>query len=411
MSGLLDVRLDIGSERLAVGRLAWRDHRALFEFDTSFVERGLPLSPLRLPLAPGVRMAPREPFRGLFGVFADCLPDSYGRLLIDRRLRAIGRDPNALTALDRLALVGEGGFGALRFVPTDDLAAEPSSFSDLDRLQTEALAVIAGEPSELLAVLQQLGGSAGGARPKAQIWLNDGSDRIATQPMAGAEPWLVKFRAPTDPDDIGAIEAAYASMAIAAGIDVAPYRLLPSKIGPGHFASRRFDRDASGPLHLHSLAGVLEADPDGASVSYREYLRVTQFLTRDVRMVEAAFRRMVFNVAAHNRDDHARNHAFLMNAAGQWNLSPAFDLTFAPGPGGEHYLAVAGEGRAITKEHMIAEGRAAGLPLKFLKACIEEVKSAVADWPKFASAAGIEAARISEIQRAIKISSEAYSAI
>jgi serine/threonine-protein kinase HipA len=219
--------------------------------------------------------------------------------------------------------------------------------------------------------------------------------------MAGVEPWLVKFRAPTDPDDFGAIEAAYASMAIAAGIDVAPYRLLPSKAGPGHFASRRFDRDASGPLHLHSLAGVLEADPDGASVSYREYLRVTQFLTRDVRMVEAAFRRMVFNVAAHNRDDHARNHAFLMNAAGQWSLSPAFDLTFAPGPGGEHYLAVAGEGRAVSRDHLIIEGRAAGLQLKLLEACIDEVRSAIANWPKFANAAGVTAPRVSEIHEAI----------
>jgi serine/threonine-protein kinase HipA len=401
MSGLLDVRLDIGGERLAVGRLAWRDRRALFEFDAKFVDRGLPLSPLRLPLAPGVQTAPREPFRGLFGVFADSLPDSYGRLLIDRRLRAIGRDPNALTPLDRLALVGERGFGALRFVPTDDLEVEPASVTDLDRLQTEALAVIGGEPSELLAVLQQLGGSAGGARPKAQIWVIEGTDSIAAQPMPAAEPWLVKFRAPTDPDDIGAIEAAYASMAIAAGINVAPYRLLPSRTGPGHFASRRFDRDASGPLHLHSLAGLLEADPDGASVSYREYLRVTQFLTRDVRMVAAAFRRMVFNVAAHNRDDHARNHAFLMNDAGQWSLSPAFDLTYAPGPGGEHYLAIAGEGRVVSRDHLITEGRAAGLPLKLIEACVEEVRSAVADWPKFAKAAGITAARVSEIQAVI----------
>ena len=401
MSGLLDVQLHIDGERLIVGRLAWRDRRSLFEFDAKVVDRGLPLSPLRLPLAPGVQTAPREPFRGLFGVFADSLPDSYGRLLLDRRLRAIGRDPNALTPLNRLALVGEQGFGALRFAPTDDLDVEPASVADLDRLQTEALAVIAGEPSELLAILQQLGGSAGGARPKAQVWLSEGSDRIATQPTPGSEPWLVKFRAPTDPDDIGAIEAAYASMAMGAGIDVAPYRLLPSRTGPGHFASRRFDRDASGPLHLHSLAGLLEADPEGASVSYREYLRVTQFLTRDVRMVAAAFRRMVFNVAAHNRDDHARNHAFLMNAAGQWSLSPAFDLTFAPGPGGEHYLAVAGEGRAVSRDHLVAEGRAAGLPLKLLEACIDEVQSAVADWPKFAKAAGVTAARVSEIHAVI----------
>jgi serine/threonine-protein kinase HipA len=184
-----------------------------------------------------------------------------------------------------------------------------------------------------------------------------------------------------------------------------PVSTAAVEIRPGHFASRRFDRDASGPLHLHSLAGVLEADPDGASVSYREYLRVAQFLTRDIRRVEEAFRRMVFNVVAYNRDDHARNHAFLLNAAGRWSLSPAFDLTFSPGPDGEHYLAVAGQGKAITHEHLIAEDRAAGLPLKLLKTCIDEMQSAVAEWRKFASAAGLTAARAAEIQTAIKIGS------
>ena len=402
MTGLVNIRLDIGNERLTVGRLAWRDHRALFEFDPDFIARSLSLSPLRLPLVTGVQAAPREPFRGLFGLFADSLPESYGRLLTDRRLRSLGRDPNILTPLDRLALVGEGGFGGVRFLPADDIEAETLPVADLDRLQAEALAVIAGEPSDFLAMLQRLGGSAGGARPKAQLWLSDTSDRAQTKPAPGLDAWLVKFRAPTDPDDIGGLEAAYAAMAAAAGIDVAPFRLLPSKTGLGHFASRRFDRDAAGPLHLHSLAGLIEADPDGASVSYREYLRVTQFLTRDIRAVEAAFRRMVFNVAAHNRDDHARNHAFLMDGSGHWRLSPAFDLTFAPGPGGEHYLAVAGEGRAVTRDHLESEGRAAGLSSKRMSLVIEEVRAAVAKWPEFAKAAGMTSGRIADIQASLK---------
>jgi len=398
---LLDVRLDIGPRRLKVGRLAWRDRRALFEYASEFLAVGLPLSPLRLPLKPRVQTAPREPFAGMFGVFADSLPESYGRLLLDRRLRSVGRDPGALTPLDRLALVGESGFGALRFVPADDVADDELSMPDLDRLQVEALAVIAGEPSEMLGALQRLGGSAGGARPKAQVWLGKDDASLATSPAPGLEPWLVKFRAPGDPEDIGALEAAYNAMASSAGIEVAPWRLLPSRTGPGHFASQRFDRDADGSLHLHSLAGLIEADPDGASVSYREFLRATQYLTRDVREVEAAFRRMAFNVVAHNRDDHARNHAFLMNASGEWRLAPAFDLTFSPGPGGEHYLAIDGEGRRPTRMNLLAEGKAAGLPAKRLEAILGEVVAAVDQWPKQAAEAGITSARNEELKAVI----------
>jgi len=395
---LLDVQLDIGARRLKVGRLAWRDRRALVEYAPEFLDAKLPLSPLHLPLNPGVQIAPREPFAGLFGVFADSLPESYGRLLLDRRLRALGRDPNTLTQLDRLALVGEGGFGALRFVPADAIAEETMPMPDLDRLQAEALAVIAGEPSEMLGALQRLGGSAGGARPKAQVWLGANDASLSTAPGPGLEPWLVKFRAPGDPLDIGAIEAAYAAMAEAAGIEVAPYRLLPSGTGPGHFASRRFDRDADGPLHLHSLAGLLQADPEGAAVSYREYLRATQYLTRDIRAVEAAFRRMVFNVLAHNRDDHARNHAFLMNASGEWALAPAFDLTFSPGPGGEHYLAIDGEGRRPNRANLVAEGAAAGLASKCMGAIVGEVVEAVGQWSGIARSMGVRPARIIEIE-------------
>lgn len=407
MTELLNVRLEIGGEQLAVGRLAWRDRRALFEFAPGFVTHGLPLSPLRLPLAPGVQTAPRDPFAGLFGVFADCLPESYGRLLLDRRLRALGRDPNVLTPLDRLALVGQGGFGALRFLPADDIATDHMPVADLDRIASEALAVIAGDPSELLTTLQRLGGSAGGARPKAQIWLSDTSDTAATVHGPGLSPWLVKFRAAGDPEDLGALEAAYTEMAAAAQIEVAPYRLLPSKAGPGYFASLRFDRDVSGPLHLLSLAGLLEADPDGASVGYREYLRATQFLTRDMRAVEAAFRRMVFNVAAHNRDDHARNHGFLMDAAGEWRLAPAYDLTFAEGPGGEHYLAVSGEGRAVTRAQLEAEGRSAGLRSARVAVVIGEVRDAVARWPEFGRVTGMMPSRVTEVEDRLRRVGEA----
>ena len=218
MTPVLAVGLDIEETVLPVGRIALHDHRALFEYDRGFLDRGIEPAPVNLKVLPGVHAAPRQPFAGLHGLFADSLPDSYGRLLVDRRLRQLGRDPNALTLLDRLALVGRRGSGALTYDPVDDLdPAFPIADLDLDRLQHEALEVIEGEPSEMLPLLQRLGGSAGGARPQALVWLSADRTRMTAGPDApadpDAEPWIVKFRAPVDPRDLGPVEFAYLAMA------------------------------------------------------------------------------------------------------------------------------------------------------------------------------------------------------
>ena len=177
--------------------------------------------------------------------------------------------------------------------------------------------------------------------------------------------------------------------------------LFPSAKGPGFFATRRFDIVPSGRLHSHSLAGLLQAEPLGGALSYTELLRATSLLTRDMRAVAAAFRRMAFNVLAHNRDDHGKNHGFLMNARGEWRLAPAFDLSFSHGPGGEHYLSVGGDGRHPTRGAMTALGVDEGLARKLCLGIIDEVRAGVARWPDLADAAGLKHARIAEIGSAL----------
>lgn len=312
-----------------------------------------------------------------------------------RRVERLGTRWATLDPVDRLALVGEQGRGALTFAPVTTPPADAATL-DLAALATQSRSILLGEHAPLGDTLALLGGASGGARPKVhvsfgpdgQVGIDDGESAV------GFESWIVKFPALVDPVDIGPVEQAYATMARAAGIDMAESRLLTVGEGPGYFATRRFDRPAPGHrLHMISLAGAIEAPPHTPSIDYEGFLRATLAITRDVRDVEEAFRRMVFNVLASNRDDHTRQHAFLMDAAGAWRLAPAYDLTFSAGPGGEHYLAVAGEGRAPARAHVEQVGRTHGIASARLAEIIDGVAAAIADWPVHAGEAGVEASR------------------
>ena len=184
-------------------------------------------------------------------------------------------------------------------------------------------------------------------------------------------------------------------MARAAGIEMAESRLIPSRSGPGHFATRRFDRPGSGKRrHMISLGGAVEASSHMPSLDYDGFLKVTLAITRDMRDVEQAFRRMVFNVLARNRDDHVRQHAFLMDERGDWRLAPAFDLTFANGPGGEHYMAVEGEGDVITRRHVETLGARHGIAPRRITEIVEAIRDALADWPIHARETGVGVSHI-----------------
>jgi serine/threonine-protein kinase HipA len=307
-----------------------------------------------------------------------------------------------LSPLDRLALVGGHGRGALVYEPPTTPVGDVETL-DLDALAAEAAAVLAGEDGTLADTLADLAGGSGGARPKVHVGFNaEGKASVGEGELpAGFIPWLVKFRAPNDPADIGPIEEAYANMAAAAGLVISEHRLIPARAGPGYFATRRFDRThGGGRLHMVSLAGAVEAPSEPAIVSYDTFLRATQAITRRKPDVEAAFRRMVFNILASNRDDHTRQHAYLMDAGGDWRLAPAYDLTYSPGQGGEHYLDIAGEARNPTRAHVLRLGARHSLDAKMVAVMLEEVRAALARWPDFGEAAGVTKASAREIATA-----------
>lgn len=392
------------SALLPAARLAMADGLAQLEWSREVLGAGLRLAALDYyPTTPGLHPARGRMFGGLHGFLADSLPDGWGYLLMRRRLAKAGVDIAALTPLERLALIGDQGRGALVFAPST-APADAVETLDLDLLAEAATTLMAGEAPALADTLANLGGGSGGARPKIHIGFNaDGAVSVGSgETPPGFDPWLVKFRAPEDPEDIGPIEAAYAEMAAAAGVVMSPHRLIPARSGHPYFATRRFDRpDGGGRLHMVSLAGAVEAPADRPSASYDTYLRATRAITRRAEDVVEAFRRMIFNVLASNRDDHTRQHAYLMDAAGTWTLAPAYDLTHSPGPGGEHYMDIEGEGRRPTRGHVLALAARHGLAERIVIPMIDEVRAAVSDWPTFAAATEVTTASRDRVAEAI----------
>lgn len=396
---------------LPVGRLAMAGGLAQLEWSAELVAAPLPVSALLYPPEPGLHPARSRDFEGLHGFFCDSLPEGWGYLVMRRRLSKLGVAIETLSPLERLALIGDRGRGALTYRPAIAPQSEVESL-DLDTLAAESMAILAGHESELADTLATVAGGSGGARPKVHVGF-DAKGRVSVsdgETAAGHEAWIVKFAATNDPPDIGPMEAAYAAMALAAGLHMAPYRLVPSKSGPGYFATRRFDRPRPGQrLHMVSLSGAVEA-PWRTPASYDLFLRATQAITRHADDLHAAFRRMVFNVLASNRDDHTRQHSYLMDEHGQWRLAPAYDLTYSAGPGGEHYLDVEGEGKNPTREQVRALGRRHGLSDRLIESIIDEVRAAVADWAHFADENGVTRASRAEILAAHQAVAARFSA-
>ena len=370
-----------------IGRLATKDREVLFEYDTAFLEQGLELSPFKLPLRRGVVVGDPALWGGLMGVFEDSLPDGWGRLLIDRRAAKAGLS-FALGPLDRLALIGARAMGALVYQP--EVGIEPPTVVSLPEIAADVDAVLHDVKGPDLERLIALGGSPQGARPKVLVQVtHDGAVVYGDRTLRrDCTPYVVKFRARDDDEHAGTLEHAYARMAGAAGIDVPPTTMLGrTKKHPGFFAIKRFDRDAARKVHVHTLAGLLHAPHTYPSTTYRDLLLATRRLTRDESAVAEMFRRACFNVFAHNRDDHARNFAFLMDERGGWRPSPAYDLTFSPGPGGEHSMLVGREGANPTEKDLIELARS--IDLKRPSPIIEEVRLAVGRFSRHADEVGL----------------------
>lgn len=382
----IKVGIDFGEDVISVGRLAYRNRMIYFEYHDSFIKKGIEISPLRLPLDTGFTDFDYNMFEGLPGVFNDSLPDGWGRLLFDRFIRSQGIMPTDITPLDRLASIGQYGMGALVYEP-DNSIPETNDAISLDKLAKQAQDVLKGTSDDVLQELLILNGSSAGARPKALIGVDDKREQViygVHDLPEKHEPWLVKFANSQDGTDAGAIEYVYALMAKEAGIEMPEVHLFSSETSSGYFAIKRFDREGNKRYHMHTACGLLHSDFRLPSLDYEDLIALTGVLTRDVREVEKMFQLAVFNVLAHNRDDHSKNFSFLMDEQGQWKVSPAYDLTFSSGPRGEQSTMIMGEGQSPTIEHLKKLGTEVKIAQTRINEIIEQTQSSLANWPKLA---------------------------
>ena len=362
--------LQVLFDNRVVGTLALAaNHKVVFQYDDNWLEQGFSISPFSLPLENQVFVPTKDYFDGLFGVFADSLPDHWGRLLLKRLLLAHEQNPDKLTVIDRLAIVGKSGMGALTYYPEQSFSEENDN-TDLDELAFQCQKILHTEYSDKLDELYRLGGTSGGARPKIMTTIND-------------EDWIIKFSAHVDGENAGKMEYDYSCCARKCGITMSETKLFPSEVCEGYFGIKRFDRisDISGTKRVHMLtaAALLELDFEQPSLDYHSLMKLTKIITRDNKDdVENMFRRMCFNVFAHNRDDHSKNFTYLYDeSADSWRLSPAYDLTYSNTYYGEHTTTVDGNGRNPGKKELLAVGTMAGMKKELCMDIITEIKNCI----------------------------------
>ena len=354
MNEIKQIEVFINDTKL--GRMALTSDKLCgFEYDPSYIMNGTSISPFYLPLESGVFVAKRRPFDGGFGVFDDSLPDGWGSLILDRYLKNKGFDLSKLSILQRLAIVGSTGRGALEYRP-DFSKSTTEEINDFDRLAGKTKKILTTTyDGKSIETLYKHGGSPGGARPKVFVRIDD-------------KEFLVKFRAMLDPENIGEIEYNYSLLAKKCGINMPQTRLIDGK----YFAVERFDRTPQGKIHTVSAAGLLHANYREPSLDYESLLKLCQVLTKNMEEVYTLFRLMVFNVFIKNRDDHAKNFSFqLIN--GEWKLSPAYDILPSEGFNGYHTTTVNGNGEPTEKD-MIIVGEKVGLNKNRMNEIIELVK-------------------------------------
>jgi serine/threonine-protein kinase HipA len=400
----LIVSIQLNTTEVELGELVATKTGIYFKYHSDFIKRGLEISPIKLKSTTQLHKANELPFEGLFGVFADSLPDGWGRLLLDRSLAAKGIDVSTITVLDRLAYVGKNGMGALSYKPE---MTETSAFSfqmELDAIAKSTQQVLSGTATQLLDELVKLGGSSGGARPKILVGYHPKTQHLInaqTNLPKGYQHWLVKFPSSFDRMDIANIEYAYYKMAIDAGIEMSESKLFKGKSGQVYFGTKRFDRIGNNRLHLHSAAGLMHDNFRLSTLDYGHLMDCAFILEKDVRAYEKIIRLAAFNVMAHNKDDHSKNVSFLMDEKGTWKLAPAYDLTFSNSAYGMHSTMVAGESRNPTKKHVLE--LANYFKVKKAKEIIDEVESVLANWKKYAKLSGVSKESMDVISKTLRL--------
>jgi serine/threonine-protein kinase HipA len=401
-----------------VAVVSWNKEKAFatIEFYDSFVNENLDIAPLTMSLE-NLRRGDKifsfpshknKTFTGLPGLLADSLPDDYGNSIIDEWFAAkqlLGQ----ITPLDRLSYIGNRAMGALEYEPAIAISALSESaqveIKELTELakkvltQREDFSVKLSENDNNYINILRVGTSAGGAKPKAIIAINESTDEIRSGQVKvpeGFSYWLLKFdgieggKINDNPLGIGKIEYAYHKMAMDCGINMSECRLLNDN-EHAHFMTKRFDRDHNGEkIHTQTLCAMAHFDRD-ERYSYEQLFQTMRKLYLPYSEMEQMYRRMIFNIVARNHDDHTKNHSFIMNKLGEWSLAPAYDLCYSYSPSGtwtkQHQLSINEKRDNFTYKDLIAISNK--IDIKNANQIIKEVIDIVSDWGNYAKNSGV----------------------
>ena len=409
------------------------DGYSTFQYDPEFARSGIQLSPMMMPLSESeyiFRNLPKETFHGLPGMLADSLPDRFGNAMINVWLAQQGRMPDSFNPVERLCYIGSRGMGALEFSPTSgprNINAQKIEVSRLVELASQMLtnrtklqtSFAKLKQTNALKQILQISTSPGGARAKALIAWNRGTNEVRSGQVnagPGFESWLLKFDGVSgnkdkeleDPKGYGAIEFAYYLMVKDAGITISESRLLEEN-GHRHFMTKRFDRQLDNKkIHMQSLAALGHYDFNATEAySYEQAIIMIRLLNLPMATIEEQVRRMIFNIVARNQDDHVKNIGFLMDAGGNWSLSPAFDVTYSYNPLGDwtsrHQMSMNGKVDNFTHQDFKSFAKMAGMKRGRIEQIINDVQSVVKNWPVYAQKAGVAESWIKDIQGNLRL--------
>ncbi|MCB1703699.1 MAG: type II toxin-antitoxin system HipA family toxin [Halioglobus sp.] len=408
-----------------------------FEYSPAYVDTGVELSPIKMPLARRIYSFPElgyPTFRGLPGLIADSLPDDFGNAVLNAWIASQGKQPDDITPLERLQYTGRRGMGALEFAPAkrqknlnastvveiDTLVAIAQDILDNRAEFSSVLDRSGREDREAMLSLLSVGMSAGGARPKAVLAFNEDFTQARSGQVdvpEGFTHYLMKFDGVHehrrdmetfgDPQGYGAMEFAYHLMARACGIDMMPCRLLDEG-DRRHFLTQRFDRIGNEKIHMQTLNGLAHVDyKKPGAYSYAELFGIARQLRVSAMDADQLLKRMVFNIVARNHDDHAKNVAFML-VDRQWQLSPAYDLAYSYKPGSKwvnaHWMSLNGKRDDFSREDIYSlEKLIPRFTRSYLDTVIDNTLDQVSRWPGLAKEHAVPAALASEIAANLRL--------
>lgn len=412
-----------------VGTFRWDNNRQLahFEYADSFIGKGLEPSPILMPVRQGRVYSfsdiGRETFKGLPGMLADSLPDTYGRALFDRWLALTGRSSG--NAVETLCYLGKRCMGALEFEPAMDAPYSPDVRIELDSLvevASEALskkeefgANLEEDKKAAIAEIVRLGTSAGGQRAKAIIAYNPLTGEVRSgqiEAPEGFDYYLIKLDGVTaeagfrETQNFGRLEYSFYRLVKECGIEMSDCSLIKEN-GRAHFLTKRFDRQNGEKIHMQTLCGIAHYDyRNPRSYSYEQAFNVMRALRLPYSQAQEMYRRLVFNVVIRNQDDHTKNISFLMDRQGKWTLSPAYDMGFAYNPNGgwtaQHQMSINGKFDDITRQDLLEFAKRNNI--KEATEIIDRITEVSSRWPLLARECEVPQPMIDAIMPNLKLS-------